>query len=120
LSATMCVLSFSSCYYDSDEFLYTGFDFNCDTLEVSYSNAVLPILDFYCFTCHSSKNHISRGAGNNLEDFDQLRLYAEKGILMGALRHEPGFANMPKDAPKLDECDIRVIEKWVGQGNPQN
>jgi hypothetical protein len=42
------------------------------------------------------------------------------GRLWGALNHQTGFSPMPKDAPKLSDCDLSKIRIWIDDGTPDN
>ncbi len=109
-----------SCYYDSDEWLYGGFEYQCDTTDVTYTESIKPLLGLYCFACHSNARSAAYGDNITLEDYDNLKILAGEGILTGAINHNPDYSKMPKDAAKLDPCKIRTIEIWVEQGAPNN
>ena len=64
---------FSSCYYDNNEELYGTI--NCDTVDISYTADILPILENACLTCHNTTSAGVLGGGNNLEGFDNLSNY---------------------------------------------
>jgi hypothetical protein len=95
---------------------------------VTYQLDVLPILKEDCFRCHSAdKYQISSSGTLNMEKFSELQAYTmpasgHNGIsaLLGNIRHDPGFVNMPSDGGKLDDCEIAVIKAWIDQGAPQN
>lgn len=90
----------------------------CETpAVVSYSLSISPLLDRNCRTCH---NPALLTAGVNLEDFAELKRRAGTGQLMGVVSHASGFAQMPKDRPKLSDCDIALLKKWVDSGALNN
>jgi len=105
----------SSCYYDVEEELYL--DTACDTLDVTFSTVVQPIIADNCLNCHSSAANFG---GVTLEGHSNLKNYVENGKLLGVIRHETGFPAMPQGAPQLVECTIQKIEKWVQEGAPNN
>ena len=41
-------------------------------------------------------------------------------LILSAIQHNTGFVAMPKDAPKLSEADIKIIECWINQGKKNN
>lgn len=117
-SLCLASLLLSSCYYDNEEYLYGPLDDGtCDTLNVSYSVNVKPILEQECFACH---DFTAPGGGVVLTEFSQLQNAIIDGSLLGAIKHEPGFSNMPKSGNQLPACDIQRIEAWVQAGAPNN
>jgi len=105
----------NSCYWENGETFYAG-DHGCDTLEVSFSGDVLPILTNHCFSCHSNANAQEFGSGVRLQDYEDVETYST--IILGSIKHEDGFPAMPKDSEQLDACLISIIEAWVNQGKP--
>lgn len=117
LLISLSVLLLSSCYYDNGEDLY-GQLAPCDTSNVKYSVQVVNILSQNCYRCHGG-NAVD-GAGVKLQDFQVVKGNALSGTLLGVLKHAPGYVQMPKNATKLSNCDIAIIEAWVKQGAPNN
>ena len=105
-----------SCYYDSMESLYPDLG-SCDTINVTYSGSIYPILDSHCLSCHSSSVAESQGSGIILEGNSNL---VSNTSILGAIRHESVNSPMPKDAPRLNDCQIRQFEIWVAAGSPDN
>lgn len=110
-SLLLMTLLSGSCYYDVEEELYP--DTGCDTTGVTYSGVVLPILHDHCYVCH---NAASQFGGIILEGYDQVRIHATSGALLGAIRHEAGLTPMPLNQPQLAECVIAKIETWIDNG----
>ena len=108
---------FTSCYYDVEEVLYPPT--NCQTSNMSLLNNIEPILDRNCYICHSMTQGIYNG-GVILEGYVNLKVYVDNGQLLGAMKHESGFEPMPKNAPKLGDCDIAKTEQWILQGALDN
>ena len=111
------VVTIQGCYYDIEEELYPASTNTCDTLNVTYIATVKPIIDANCNNCHSQA--IGQG-GVVLETYANVKDYAIAGSLLGAIRHETGFAAMPQGAAKLGDCNILKIEKWVANQYPEN
>ena len=108
-------LLLTSCYYDVEEVLYAGEE--CNTENVSYDEDIRLILDNHCMTCHNASSNF----GNvKLETYDQVAARVETGILLGVIRHDPGFYAMPPGNTKIPECQISQIESWIDNGYPQN
>jgi hypothetical protein len=83
---------------------------SCDTNNVTYPGTVYPILQQFCFECHSGPLPIG---GYDYTDYSQVAFVASSGKLLGAIRHQDGFSPMPKEKDPLDSCRIRQIEIWV-------
>jgi hypothetical protein len=112
---TLIALSFSSCYYDNEEELYPSV-ITCDTITVTYSKSVLPILTASCNGCHSSP---SGQGGIILDTYAKASQYANSGLLYGVISHTSGLP-MPKGGAKIDDCSIAKIKKWAAAGAPNN
>jgi hypothetical protein len=97
-----------SCENQNKEDLFGISD--CDTNQVSYSGYVEPLLENHCYICHAGANLI---APFSLEGYDNVKLRASSGQLFGALNHLEGYQNMPRGGPKLPECDLTKINKWI-------
>jgi len=92
-------------------------DVECDTNNVTFSENVWPIIEIKCFGCHSSENP---GGGIFLKNYADVVIVANNGKLLGAVNHETGFSNMPKNLPKLPECELATIRIWIEDGVPDN
>lgn len=106
-----------SCSWDNEEAFYPP-EAICDTLDVSFSSQVLPILTNNCFSCHSNQNAPDFAFGISLEDHADVALMGP--AITGAIKHLDNYSPMPKNAPMLDSCSIMKIEAWVNQGSPDN
>lgn len=110
----------SGCFYDSEEHLYPPQI--CDTADVKYSDQVSEIISLKCYDCHSNSTQIISGV--SFEGYANISSYLSIGIgasyLMQSIKHEVGATPMPKDRPKLSECEIRTIEIWINNGYPDN
>ena len=92
---------------------------------VSYKTNVLPILTLNCRnSCHNPQ--LLQG-NFNMDDFTQVQYWAttengKTGIpwMLGNIRHDPGFNNMPQVGDKLDDCEIATIKAWIDAGAPNN
>lgn len=104
----------SSCTYDSrsDNAISP-----CNTTQTGFQLSVKPILDNNCVVCHSTAD---AAGGLNFESYSGVLAPAMDGRLVGAIKHLPGFVPMPEFAPKLSDCDIMKIEKWVNAGALDN
>ena len=89
----------------------------CDTVDVSFSGTVFPILDTYCTGCHSGNDP---SGGVNLSNYEGVKLATDNGRLYGAVAHLPGYSKMPQGGTKLPDCDIAQIKSWIDNGLKDN
>jgi Planctomycete cytochrome C len=89
---------------------------DCDTLSVTFSNAIVPIIETNCLGCHSGSEPF---AGFALETYEEVTIKAKSGHLLGAVKHLEGYEKMPLWAEKLSDCDILKIESWIDKGLPE-
>ena len=115
LLLTVPLLHLGSCYYDAEDELYP--EIVCDTTSVTYSGIVLPIIQQNCYGCHSEA---ANQGGINLEGYSNLKTFVDAGLLVGVIKHQSGFSPMPKNSPKMPDCEILQIETWVSQGAQNN
>lgn len=109
-------ISLHSCYYDNEEYLYSGD--GCDTtLAATYNGGVQAIIANNCFGgCHEQA---SGSAGIILEGYVNLKNEIVNGDVMCTIRWE-GCSPMPKNSPKMSTCDITLLETWIANGYPEN
>ena len=114
IAFVIVIANMMSCAYNNEEELYPEM---CDTTNVTYQAVILPIVTQKCYECHAGNPPSS---GIDLEGHANLKAKADAGILVGVIRHLPGFSPMPKDRGFLPECEMLKIEKWVSLGSPDN
>jgi hypothetical protein len=90
---------------------------DCDTLNVTYSGTILPLLQSFCIGCHNS---VSAGGNIMLNSYAGAQTVALNGKLFGSVNHDAGFYAMPKNSNKLPQCKIDEIRIWVNNGAPNN
>lgn len=110
-------MHFSACTFDNEEELFA--DAICDTTEVSYKDAVVPILQTSCLACHSTANAPNFGS-IDLEGYDDVSIYVDNGRLWGSINHDSGFLAMPLNGSKLPDCNLSIIKAWIEQGALDN
>lgn len=107
----------TSCTYDKEELLYPDL-FNCDTSAVvKYSSTILPIMRASCYDCHGG---LFPSGAIRLDTYADLKVNALNGKLYGTITHNGSYPIMPRDAPKLSDCKIAAIKKWIDAGAPNN
>ena len=87
----------------------------CDTTTVSFAGQIWPLMDTYCTGCHSSG---AAGGGIVIADYTDVVSLAENGNLMGTIRWESGYANMPPNQ-QLSDCGISLLQAWINSGFPE-
>lgn len=112
---TIFLLFFVSCYYDNEEALYPTLSNTCDTLIVTYSGTIAPVLSSYCTTCHSGS--VPSG-GISLTSYSAVQTMASSGMLMNALTGN-GVPVMPLSGT-LPACKLSQFHIWIRNGIPNN
>lgn len=115
------ILFFSGgCYYDNEEVLYPAGI--CDTADVKYSNQVGSIISNNCLDCHSNSTAPITGSNVSFEGYTNLSTYiwANQVTFRNSINHVIGYNPMPKDRPKMNDCNIRTLEIWADNGCPNN
>ncbi len=115
------ILGLSSCYVDKEETLYPKTKSNCDTANVTYNGSVKPLISQYCLACHNTSNNASLGGNLNLDGYINLSnaIKNERPILK-SIQHAADVSAMPKNSPKLSDCNIAIIQKWINAGMLNN
>jgi hypothetical protein len=113
-------IGFPGCYFDNEEDLYPKPP--CDTTNITYSQTIAPIISLRCYDCHSNATSQLSGSGISWEGHPNIDSYLDdfSAVFIGVINHADGFVPMPKDRPKLSECEIRQIEIWIENGHPNN
>ena len=104
-----------SCENQNEEDLFgiTG----CDTSTVSWSQDIDPILAGRCHHCHYDNSPITPFS---LQGYQNVLIRVNSGQLEAAVNHLPGSPQMPQDGPKLPDCELSKINKWIREGAPNN
>lgn len=116
LFATFSLLT-NGCYYDIEAELYPSTTDSCDTANVTFSATVVPILEQQCYNCHSVSSNTS---GILLEGYNNVIVRVNDGSLEGSINYVSGFSPMPSGAPKLTDCNLAKISKWIEDGALDN
>lgn len=116
LAVTLLMLEFNGCYYDNEIELYPSIT-DCDTLNVTYSGVISPIMSVNCNSCHGE---VDPSGNVRTDNYNGLSIIANNGKLWGVVNHENGFVFMPKDRPQLSECDLKKIKIWINAGALNN
>lgn len=111
----------ASCYNDKGDKLYpVPAAVTCDTtVSISYANDLMPILNANCNLsgCHDAA---SASGGYDFTKYSAMQEAAANGHLLGDINWQPGFLPMPQARPKLSDCEINKISRWVARGAKNN
>jgi hypothetical protein len=124
LSTIVFITCMSSCYNDAYDKLYPANTTTCDTINITYSHDIAPIIASNCFSpgngCHDAGG--SGTSGFNYTTYAGLIVNVPDGTLLNDINWTPakGHNSMPKNANQLAQCDINKITRWVNEGYPNN
>lgn len=90
---------------------------DCDTVNMTYSSDVKPILEANCYSCHGNGN---TNGGVTLDSYASVNSFAGSGDLIGVITHASGYPPMPEGGAKLSDCDINKIKDWINRGATNN
>jgi mono/diheme cytochrome c family protein len=107
--ATALTIFSVSCKNNSVEALSNGSI--CDTSAVKYSTTIKSMMNNHCTNCHGGA---SPEAGIRLESYSDLVTYGQASL------NDMKIGKMPKNAPKLDDCNINKLAAWINQGSLNN
>lgn len=86
---------------------------------ITYAGVISPIFDRHCRECHGTAIAASLGGGTDLGSYQSVKNYPDNALL-GSIEHTTGYLPMPKQRPKLSDCDIARIKVWMAAGKPNN
>lgn len=89
----------------------------CDANLFTYAAVIKPMLDTKCVGCHSTT---SPGGNINLSTYASVRTVALNGKLYGSIAQQAGYSPMPKSSPKLSDCEITQVQRWIAAGALNN
>jgi hypothetical protein len=89
----------------------------CDTVNVTFSGTIRPILLNNCVGCHSGANP---PLGVSLETYGGVLSVVNDGRFRKAVNHLPGASAMPKNGNKLPDCTVNKINAWLNNGASNN
>lgn len=91
---------------------------NCDlTIEISFANQVIPIIDKYCYGCHNTGDP---QGGYAYTTYEETLKSVNDGTLVGSIQFDNGFVAMPHNSNKMPDCEVKTIATWVDQGAMNN
>ena len=117
LLLVLFAVSFDSCYYDDESYLYGGGV--CSDSTYTYTGRIKSITDQ---NCALSGCHIDPSPSGNisLATYTEVKANAESGNLFCTIYWSSGCQPMPKNGAQLDDCSIKALEEWKNLGYPEN
>jgi len=117
-TGVLTTIILAGCYNDKYEELYPSGTVVCDTTTITYSKDIIPIMAGKCNTagCHNN----AAATGYDFTTREGILVAINNGRLKGSISWESGYSSMPKGLPKLAQCDIDKITRWINQGAPDN
>ncbi|MBI3511574.1 MAG: hypothetical protein HY064_13005 [Bacteroidetes bacterium] len=115
----IAALFIAGCYYDKKDDIYpAGSIFTpCDTTShPSYSRNIAPLMQNYCFSCHSGSQPSSN---YRLDNYTDLNVQVQNGNLNGCVNRLHAFNPMPPSFT-LDSCRMNMFNHWIADGAPNN
>ena len=108
----------AGCYNDKYDKLYPTGTVACDTTTVTYAADIQPIFNAKCNTagCHDA----TASGGYSFATHAGAQPAALNGKLIGCVTWTTGFVPMPQNQPKLSDCEIDKLRRWVNQGALNN
>jgi hypothetical protein len=118
ISFIVCAtLLLSSCLYSNLEEMYPQEEVCItDTVDVTYTKDILPLLTDNCGTnntCHQTSGNLSDVP---LDTYADLNNVVVTGQLLSSVLHDGNAAEMPKGQAKLKDCQINKVKAWINQG----
>ncbi len=89
----------------------------CDTVNMTYSADVVPILQASCYSCHGNGQ---KDGGIALGTYADVKIQTDNGALLGGITHAAGYVPMPLGGAKLSDCNIDKIKDWINRGAVNN
>ena len=91
-------------------------DLVCDSVDISFAEHVLPLIEQHCKGCHLGNGSSGGFPLTNYEQISGISGFA----LFEVMNHENGFSAMPPNIPKLDSCKLQVVRVWIEEGALNN
>jgi len=88
----------------------------CDTINLSYTTHIQPLVSGKCQGCHSTGNP---GGGIKLTTYAEVKASAQTGKFYGSIAYLPGISKMPQNGTRLSACQTSKVKAWINAGMKQ-
>jgi len=116
LALLVILMTVPGCSYRKADVAYPP-PVTCDTSNVRYSVEVTNVLKNNCYICHMPGFAPS---GIFLNNYTVVKNMVTNNKLVNVIQWTPGYDPMPKNQPKISECNIAIIRTWIRNGAPNN
>ena len=106
------VICLPACNFDKGELPKPQTKSLCDSLNVTYTNTIAPIISAHCISCHK--------AGFAPGDFTMYSVVKAKADAGSLKNRVLILQDMPKGGPPLSVSDQQKIQCWLDAGSPNN
>ncbi len=89
----------------------------CDTLNVTFSGTIEPLINQKCTGCHSTATATNKGV--TLRNYTEIKAWVDDGALLGSILGNSNYTKMPQGGA-LPSCEVEQIIKWINEGSPNN
>lgn len=113
---------FTACKYDQYETLTKKNEPSvCDTSgTITYSGDIVPIMNASCGLNNNACHSTTSSSGIDLNQYSVIDAQVVSNRFLSSIIHDGNASPMPKNAPKLPECDINKIKRWINTGHLNN
>ncbi len=91
-------------------------DADCDSVNVTFSGTIQPVIELYCKGCHSGS---APSAGLSLTTYAQIKEAVDNRQLANHINQAGGYSVMPPSG-QLSKCKLAQFNKWISYGTPNN
>ena len=89
----------------------------CDTLNVTFSGTIEPLINQKCLGCHSAATSSNKGV--TLRNYMEVKSWVDDGALLGSILGNSNYSKMPQGG-ELPSCEVEQLIKWINEGAPNN
>lgn len=90
-----------------------------DLTPATYAAVISPLFDAHCRECHGASVYKTLGGGNDYSTYQGIKSQSAN-LILGCVRHDPGYDPMPKSGAQLSTCDIAHLQAWIDAGQLNN
>lgn len=109
--ALLAIGAQTSCYYDNEVEQYGTTV--CDTVALSFSQDIQPIINASCITCHAPGGEQE---STPFTTYEEIKLYTD-GALVERIQ---GIGGIMPPSGAISSCNQLKIAAWVNAGAPNN
>ena len=90
-----------------------------DLTPTTYAAVISPLFDAHYRECHGASVYKTLGGGNDYSTYQGIKSQSAN-LILGCVRHDPGYDPMPKSGAQLSTCDIAHLQAWIDAGQLNN